>query len=283
MSKQDVDKRKTIIDCLANKLSGKSQGGILVGSMAYADEDHVTEKSDVDLIVVYDNIKDCVKTYFGGTPEEEYLENSSYDGYLVKKSMVIDGEKIAVSIHNLSYEALQRISYGNLETLAYYRQSHKDIVYYSKDFDGENHPFRTPAYPIDGIGGERRVDSIAMNFDGKYVIGNDMDKLMSGARVLFDTNGKVQQCIDNLWNNVSRRMVEHYVEKRTKFDPYSFNLAELLVRYERFSPEVIEDCRKKTLAGVCRAMNVAGFNRVPSIYDKDKIAVLLLDKHRHVK
>lgn len=258
----------------------KCQGIILVGSTAYANDSEIKEKSDIDVIVVYDNIKDCIPAYFGGKPEEKYLENSSYDGYLVKKTMSVGDSKIALSIHNLSYEALQRISYGNMETLAYYRQSHKDITYYSKDFDGENHAFKTPSHPIEGVEGERRIDSIAMNFDGKYVIGNDMDKLMSGGRVLLDTDGKIQQCIDDLWRNVSRRMTEHHLQRNTGVNPRDENLAKMLVRYERFSPETIAECRDRTLYGVNQAM---GTGRTFEDQNFDKMAFIIAGRRNLIK
>lgn len=280
MSSIEADKRRTITDCFVNKMRNKCQGIILVGSTAYADDREIKEKSDVDVIVVYDNIKDCIPSYFGGKPEEKYLENSSYDGYLVKKMMSVEDSKIALSIHNLSYEALQRISYGNMETLAYYRQSHKDIVYYSKDFDGEKHPFRTPSHPIEGVEGERRIDSIAMDFGGKYVIGNDMDKLMSGGKVLHDTDGRIQLCIDDLWRNVSRRMTEHHLQRNTGIDPRTQNLAEILVRYERFSEETIADCRDKTLYGVNQAMCAVSTYEKPGY---DKIAFILAQKQKLIR
>lgn len=280
MSSIDADRRKTVTDCFVNKMRDKCQGIILVGSTAYANDSEIKEKSDIDVIVVYDNIKDCIPAYFSGKAEEKHLENSSYDGYLVKKTMSIDGTKIALSIHNLSYEALQRISYGNTETLAYYRQSHKDITYYSKDFDGENHPFRTPSYPIDGLEGERRIDSIAMDFDGKYVIGNDMDKLMSGAKVLLDTDGKVQQCIDDLWRNVARKMTEHHLTRNTGIDPRCQNLAEMLVRYERFSAETVAECRDKTLYGVNQAMYGSNGRDKPGF---DKMAFVISQRRDYIK
>lgn len=121
-------------------------GIILVGSLAYAPNINIRKESDIDLIVVYDDIKKCASDYF---KESEYLINESYDGYLVKrhenighplelKSKNIDN--LNISIHNINYSALQKISYGNCETLAYYRQSQKSTMYYSKDFDGNVHP-----------------------------------------------------------------------------------------------------------------------------------------------
>lgn len=168
------------------------------------------------MIVVYDDIKDCADDYF---KEADYLKTESYDGYLAKrhenlghkidlKSKNIDD--LDVSIHNLNYSALQKISYCNYETLAYYRQSQKGTTYYSQDFNGQSHPFKPECLNVLEQIGERRIDAVAFqSAEGNYVLGNDIDKLLSGAKIIYDKDGRIQHSLDCVWQNIPKKFVEH--------------------------------------------------------------------------
>lgn len=256
MSDLDLDKRTKALNCVVNQLKDRCKGIVLVGSLAYGNQDEVTSKSDIDLIVIYDDIKNCIDRYFRDEAEATHLRTNSYDGYLAKQNTIIDGDKIAVSLHNLNFNALQRISYGNRETLAYYRQNRKSVTYYSKDFDGKDYPFVTPARPIPGLNGERRIDSISMEFDGKYVLGNDMDKLLSGAKVLKDYDGQIKDCIDTLWDSYTLRLVEHCYKYNIPLKKEDRNIADLLVRRDRFSETTVQECYSKTQAGIEKALQI---------------------------
>mgnify|MGYP004638236377 CR=1 FL=1 len=206
-----------------------------------------------------------------------YLKKESYDGYLVKrhenlghtvdlKSKNIDD--LNISIHNINYSALQKISYGNYETLAYYRQSQKGTTYYSKDFDGNIHPFKPECLSVNDQIGERRIDKVAFQSDkGDYVIGNDIDKLLSGAKVIYDTDGRMQDIIDQTWKNVTKKLVEHRIKHNQNIDVNMENLAPLLFRYDRFSEETkkeIKEIKEKTKHGVELALTESkeGYERI---------------------
>ena len=78
----ETRKRLKLIDDFVKEIKDDVVGIILVGSTAYAPNVNVRKDSDIDIIVVYDDIKKCAADYFN---EAEYLENETYDGYLVKR------------------------------------------------------------------------------------------------------------------------------------------------------------------------------------------------------
>ena len=255
MSEAEIEtqKRLKLIDDFAKEIQEDVLGIILVGSTAYAPYVNVRKDSDIDIIVVYDDIRKCAGDYFN---EASYLQNESYDGYLVKRHENL-GHKVdlrnwniddlSLSIHNINFSALQKISYGNYETLAYYRQSQKGTMYYSKDFDGKEYPFKPECIPVSGQDGERRIDSIAFQSpEGNYIIGNDMDKLLSGATIVYDKDGKVQKVLEALWLNVTKRLIEHRRKHHQYMNPSCENIAPLLFRYSRFSDSVKQDIKNKT-------------------------------------
>jgi len=249
----ETKKRLELINSFVKEIQENVLGIILVGSTAYAPNVNVRADSDIDIIVVYDDIKRCAADYFN---EAEYLQSESYDGYLVKRHENL-GHKLnlkshnindlSLSIHNINFSALQKISYGNYETLAYYRQSQKGTIYYSKDFDGNTHPFKPECISIFGQDGERRIDSIAFQSSkGDYVLGNDMDKLLSGAKIIYDTNWQMQKVLDTLWLSVTKKLIEHRRKYGQIVDPDHEDIAPLLFRYSRFSDDVKQDIKKKT-------------------------------------
>ncbi|MBR2300321.1 MAG: hypothetical protein IJ870_07125 [Alphaproteobacteria bacterium] len=255
MSEAEIEtqKRLKLIDDFAKEIQEDVLGIILVDSTAYAPYVNVRKDSDIDIIVVYDDIRKCAGDYFN---EASYLQNESYDGYLVKRHENL-GHKVdlrnwniddlSLSIHNINFSALQKISYGNYETLAYYRQSQKSTMYYSKDFDGNECPFKPQCISILGQDGERRIDSIAFQSSkGNYVIGNDMDKLLSGAKIIYDKNGQMQRVLDTLWLSVTKKLIEHRRKHRQIVDLDHEDVAPLLFRYSRFSDDVKQDIKQKT-------------------------------------
>jgi len=172
------------------------------------------------------------------------------------KSKNIDN--LNISIHNINYSALQKISYGNCETLAYYRQSQKSTMYYSKDFDGNVHPFKPDCLSVNNQLGERRIDKIAfLAENGDYIIGNDIDKLLSGAKILYDPNKKIQFIIEQLLGGGS--VAKHLIDRRNKHhQPLDINkedIGPLLFRYERFSDETKESIKNKTTKYLTNELN----------------------------
>ncbi|MBO4285115.1 MAG: hypothetical protein J5895_02665, partial [Alphaproteobacteria bacterium] len=112
-------------------------------------------------------------------------------------------------------------------------------------------PFKPDCIAVIGQDGERRIDNIAFRSpQDNYVIGNDMDKLLSGAKIIYDKNGQMQKILDTLWLSVTKKLIEHRRKHRQPIDPYHENIAPLLFRYDRFSADIKEDIKQKTCSNI---------------------------------
>lgn len=238
----ETAKRLKLAQEFTQNVKDSSLGVIMVGSVAYAANENVSEKSDLDLVVVYSNVKDCIPLYFERNKEQGHLHGEDYDGYLVKRNI----KSIPVSIHNISYNTLEKVSNAQYEYLSYYRQTAKDIAYRNKDFDGVAHEYYIQSIPIHGQMGVRRLDPVAFEVDEKFVIGNDMDKFLSAGTILHDTDGLLDACIERLWRNTTLRMAEHYKKKNIKLDIYQSDLSKSLCRSERFSCATKDNIKQRT-------------------------------------
>ena len=227
----ETSKRLEIAKNFVNNFRDKVEGIILVGSVAYAPNLGVREDSDLDLIVIYKNIKDSVPLYFKNKDEKQYLLSIDLDGYIAKRK----ADNIPVSIHNMSSLALEKIVSGQYKSLDYYRQNSKSNTYCSLDFDGVKHAFNVVSKKVNRQPGVIRTDHVAFEVDGKYVIGNDMDKLLSKAEVLYDKNGKINFSLNNLWNNVAERLVEHRNTSGQNINIFEENISSILCTNERYS------------------------------------------------
>jgi len=239
---QETQKRLEISRQFNEKMKKRTLGIILVGSVAYAPNTDVTEKSDLDLVVVYEDLNDCVDTYFDDARERKHIKNSPYDGVLVKSE--ISG--VAVSIHNISLVALKKIVNADQKHLKYYRQKAKDTIYHSIDFNGKSHPFKVENIVQHGVEGVQRLDPISFQKEGNFVIGNDIDKLLSGAIVTHDKMGKIEAAIASLWSNLVDKLIEHQVKKGASYDLDQLDMNHYLCRKDRFCKTVRDNITSKT-------------------------------------
>lgn len=259
---KETKKRMVLLKNFAEALDKEHVEGILlVGSLAYAANTSVRENSDIDIVVCYDDIKNCAKDYFN---EAFYLLEESYDGYLVKRHANVghspyirdkNEDRINVSIHNINYSALQRISYGNYETLAYYRQSQKGSIYTMRDFDGNQYPYKPQCEQVKGVIGERRIDCVAFpSSDGHYIIGNDMDKLLSNAKIIYDKSKKMHNIMINLWESVAKKIIRHRSYNQQSIIASNEDIGPLLFRYDRFSDKAKEITKERTATAIAAVL-----------------------------
>ena len=239
---EETAKRLRLAGEFAENARESTLGIIMVGSVAYAANENVREDSDLDLVVVYQNVKDSIPVYFKNDSERDYLLSQDYDGFLAKRKM----EGVPVSIHNIGYGTLQKISEAEYTHLEYYRQAAKDVPYYSVDFDGVSHEFRVESVPVAGQMGVKRIDPIAFERDGKFVIGNDIDKLLSAGTVLHDTDGLVEACMQHLWHTIALRMAQHYTKANKSLDIVQADITPSLCRSARFSCTTQDNLKQRT-------------------------------------
>ena len=241
-AQEETAKRLKLADEFTQNIKDSTLGVIMVGSVAYAANENVSEKSDLDLVVVYNNVKECIPLYFLNKSEQAHLYDTDYDGYLAKKDM----EGVPVSIHNISYKTLEKVANAEYEYLSYYRQTAKDIAYRNKDFDGVTHEYYIQSIPVYRQLGVKRLDPIAFEDDGKFVIGNDMDKFLSAGTILHDTDGLIDDCIETLWHNVALRMIEHYKKQNKPLNICQADISKSLCRSERFSCVTQDNIKQRT-------------------------------------
>lgn len=122
---EETTKRLRLAEAFVENVRESTLGVIMVGSVAYAANENVREDSDLDLVVVYKDVKDSIPVYFKNDSERDYLLSQTYDGFLAKRKM----EGVPVSIHNIGYRTLEKISETGYNHLEYYRQAAKDVPY----------------------------------------------------------------------------------------------------------------------------------------------------------
>jgi len=238
----ETAKRLNLAKQFNKKAKKHSVGIVLVGSVAYAPNENVNADSDVDLIVIYKNVKDCVSNYFKDGAEKDHLLSSNYDGILVKQTI----DDVPVSIHNLNADAFEKISSASYSKLVYYRQSPKNMACNGKDFDGTHHSFPSQSTAIEGLKGVRKPDSIAFCVDGKFVMGNDIDKILSNGKILHDTHSFVSKTIDKLWTNVVTKLADHYKNKGDLSALENADISQFLYREQRFSKATKRSLKNRT-------------------------------------
>ncbi len=244
----ETQKRIHILNKVLKSLPQETLGAILVGSMAYAPGTDIHPDSDIDLVIVYQDAKACIPFSFS-KEEALVLNNLSFDGYLVKQTFpfTMSGitQDIKVSLHNLSLEAFNKISQGLPQTLTYYRASKKNKIYSSLDFDGIPHFFTPTRTDLPNLSGEQRIDPIAfLSETGNYVMGNDIDKLLSAAQIKLDKTGDLSRGLEKLWYQTARRLYAHRLKHHQSCD--NLDLAPYLCRFERFSKQVRQNIKTKT-------------------------------------
>ena len=83
----ETEKRLSIAKEFNEKMKKSTLGIVMIGSVAYAPNHAVNKDSDLDLIVVYEDINNCIDLYFQDPDEQKHLQESDYDGFLVKRKM----------------------------------------------------------------------------------------------------------------------------------------------------------------------------------------------------
>ena len=247
-AQRETDKRLLVAKEFVENVGSMAVGIVLVGSVAYAPNENVTELSDLDLVVIYDDVKDSVPAYFRDEEEQKYLLSANYDGYQVKRKM----NGISVSIHNISYNAFKKIIEGHCGTLDYYRQSQKDITYISLDFNGKEHPFKLNSKQVEGQPGVRREEIVTFEREGNYVIGNDIDKFLSNAKILHDKDARVERGVSALWENAVKRMLDHTIDRGLTINFNDVSIVKVLCRKKKFSTDVSNDLGTRTISTLKR-------------------------------
>ena len=175
----ETRKRISLAERVTNQFKDISSGIILTGSVAYAPNFNVTDKSDLDMLVIVEKLKESVPNLFISEEDTEKLKNRFFDGYCFKK----DIEKVPVSIHLLSSDAFDIICKCFVADIRVFRSNKKSGLYMLRGFDGREYPYTIKNIPLEQ--GVRTIVPISFINKDKYFIGVHRDKLLSNPKVFI--------------------------------------------------------------------------------------------------
>jgi len=101
MSEIETKRRLDLAKVIVDEFSDKVKGIVMAGSVAYSPNTHVRVDSDLDLILVSNDIKSLIPYAFDDYNESFGLHNRVFDGYCVKN----EREGVPISLHILSDDA----------------------------------------------------------------------------------------------------------------------------------------------------------------------------------
>lgn len=192
--------REELIIGLIEQLKPICSAVILTGSMAYAPNEHVKEDSDVDLILLTDDLKRTGKVFIPLKKQSRSLDNRFFDGYCIKTNL----ENIPVSCHILSLDAFDIISKCFVADIRVFRQVEKKGNYILKNFSGRTYSYKISNKTLSDFAGNgfRTIVPVSFIKYDSYFNGVYRDKLLCSPRILYDPKNIVTNGLEKLWKTV---------------------------------------------------------------------------------
>ena len=238
---KETKKRIHLAKQESEKFRDISLGIILAGSVAYSPNLNVTEKSDVDLVVIVENLKKSIPILIEDKVEQKALQKRFFEGYCIKE----EKEGISVSTHVLSKDSFDIVSKCFVADIRVYRQGEKSGIYELKGFE-ENYSYRIKNIPLTDLSGVRTIVPISFIFNDRYYIGIHRDKLLSNPTTLYEQKGFVSGKIDKLWYVVVENLYDESMRLYNSIDLNKMNVLNALSKKDKMSPEVVESIKDKT-------------------------------------
>jgi predicted nucleotidyltransferase len=244
---EETKKRLELAQHQLAKFQDISLGITLVGSVAYSPNVNVTETSDLDMLVVVENLKDSLPQVIEDETEAKALQKRFFEGYCIKKTE----NGVPISIHVLSKDAFEIISRCFVANIRVYRPDDKCGCYQLLGFERKPYEYSIKNIKLPDLKGVRTivpVSFIAKDSQGidHYFLGIHRDKLLSRPGILHDPAGFIGQNIDKLWHNVVENL---YDEARRLYDCLDLNqmsVLNALSKKDKMCPEAKQDVEDKT-------------------------------------
>ena len=235
----ETKRRISLAEKVAEQYRDKSLGVVIVGSVAYAQNLSVTNKSDLDMIVVTEDLKSSIPE---SVPEKiaGKLRNRFFEGYCFKE----ETEGVVVSTHLLSSDAFDIICKCFVSDIRVFRPDEKLGAYMLRGFDGEVYPYEIKNIPLEN--GFRTIVPIAFINRDKYFIGIHRDKLLSSPKVLHERDGYVTSGVDKLWGVIVENLKDESLRLQRGLDLSRRNVLNALAKKERMSDDVKASIEDKT-------------------------------------
>ena len=224
---------------LANELASRwkqTKGVVLAGSVAYAPNTQVTKESDLDLLIVQDDIKQILPALDISDQDKKALEVRTFEGYSLKS--VIDD--IPISIHILNQDCFEIITKCYVADIRLYRASAKKQTYDLFGYSGQRYSYHVKNIPLQDLSGARIFVPVYFISEDRHYLGIHRDKLLSNPIVLHDPNTVIHNGIDTLW----KKVVQDVKSEQLRVDSDA-SLLNALSRRNKLNSEVLEEIASK--------------------------------------
>jgi len=226
----ETEKRIELANRLVTENKHLSVGIVLAGSVAYAPHHMVTKKSDLDLIIVANNLKDFIEPFVADKKDRKNLYNRFFDGYCFKK--IIDD--IPVSFHILSPDAFEIITKSFVADIRVFRAQSKDEDYILYGFERNEYKYVIKYNPLEEFEtGVRTIVPVGFINKDRYYLGIHRDKLLCNPLILHDTAGTISNGIDKLWNIMCQNLCDEAMRLHGTVDKSKMNILNMLAKRDK--------------------------------------------------
>jgi predicted nucleotidyltransferase len=238
----ETEKRLELAERKVCEFKDKTLGMVLTGSVAYSPNYKVNKESDVDLVLVVDNIKEFTPFVIEDKLEAKALENRVFEGYCLNKNE----EGIPLSLHIINKDAFDIISKAFVEDIRVYRQSSKQGNYDLLGFEGNRYEYEIKNVPLDDLDGFRTIVPVSFISDDRYYLGIHRDKLLSNSLVLFEESNYISGRIDKLWRVMAENLKSEAMRLYGDLNLEKMNILNTLAKKDKMTPEAINLIKEKT-------------------------------------
>jgi len=237
-------KRDRVIEIVLEELKNISNGIILTGSMAYGRDHHVHTNSDIDIVIVVDDLKRVIPYFFDNKIIADALSHRFFEGYCMKRLY----NNIEISYHILTKDAFDIITKCFVADIRVYRPSPKEGQYVLKGFEGNTYKYNIKNKHLPDLhGGVRTIVPIGFMNDDRYYMGVYRDKLICCSKVLYDPTGDIRTGIEKLWENIVRNLIDESIRLYKIIDLTKMNIFNALAKNMSLTQDCCDNIHKKTL------------------------------------
>lgn len=249
----ETKRRLEIADKIFESYADYVKSGFIVGSVSYGYNTQVRPDSDLDLIFITERLKSILPILFKEYPvEQKALSNRYFDGYCQKYKL--DG--VDISIHVLSFDALEVVAKAFIANLRLYRNEKKKAEEYClKGFSGQDFHYHIKTINLPDLSGVRTIvpvsflDSKEIQEKGtghdRFYIGVHRHKLLTKPRVLKD-DGILEVAVDKLWDLMVEILVDESRRIIGKIDLNQMSILRAMIKNEKFNQDILDYINDRT-------------------------------------
>lgn len=242
---EETRKRLELAERVTANYHGKVNGIVLVGSVAYGANEFVTEKSDLDILMVTPNLDDVVRSDFVTDKKaRDVLKYRYFDGYSFKDRF--DG--VDLSIHLFSPRIFDLICGPHNGELRLFRQQEKGAECYELyNFEGGVYNFKIKTLVrLDGT----ITVKVPMSFihGDRYHVGIHRDKLLSNPVILFENEDYMSKAIGRLWEGTVTHLRDEAMRQEGVVNLNRVNVLNALSRKDKLSKHTRDMINARTIS-----------------------------------